>query len=370
MLVPCGHFRVKPAFTNPVSTVVVDGAGKSCAYIGQIHFADGPGTSKTFSSAGGKIYWMSGSTLTWASAGSTVRVGIQDVNASGVNDDIWDDVYDDLVQGTDTITVVTMNTVTMSTGSRTLTHGDLIAVVIEMTVKNGTDQVRPLYDAGVAAHAGGFPYLSNDTTGGGPSKGAGTPSVTLGMDDGTLAVLHPAACLGQIAATTFGSGSTPDEYALVFRAPYRAALSALCAHVGDYDASDTGSIRLYEQATSASPVLVRSVTVPPATLAHGLAGGSTAWTVAPINEYICEPGSFYAVSYAATSAGTTALNRWTAFPPGARVFMPWGVDCWEGTRSNDAGAFTLSSTTLPRIGYLVSKIDDGRRAPRTRPLRD
>ena len=68
------------------------------------------------------------------SNGSTnLRIGLQDVTpATGFEDGTFD-VYADLVGGTDTIAEDVILATPMESGTKTVTHGDLLAIAIEMT---------------------------------------------------------------------------------------------------------------------------------------------------------------------------------------------------------------------------------------------
>lgn len=63
----------------------IDASGEKFAFIGTLWLSGGA-TSKTFSSSGGKIRFMGGSSMTFSNAGTTLRVGIQDTTqASAAN---------------------------------------------------------------------------------------------------------------------------------------------------------------------------------------------------------------------------------------------------------------------------------------------
>lgn len=75
--------------------------------------------------------------------GSTYRIGIQDVNpATGVGDGTFD-VYCDLVGGTNTI-AGGLNTFQVTTGSKVLNHGDLVAFEMRCISYGAGDDFRPV----------------------------------------------------------------------------------------------------------------------------------------------------------------------------------------------------------------------------------
>src|SRR3990172_6421351 len=125
------------------SSGTLDAAGEKIVFIGRMYLEGGPG-SKTISSAGGKIDWRT-SAVTWATPGSALRVGIADVDLTKGppgRDDGTFDVRKDLVQGTDSLASNTWVSTAMDTGTKTIAHGDLVAIVFELTATLGVDSVQ------------------------------------------------------------------------------------------------------------------------------------------------------------------------------------------------------------------------------------
>ena len=119
----------------------INGVGESYGVIGRVRIP-GNATGKVISAAGnGQILWMTGA-VTWATAGSKIRVGIQDVDTSTGLEDGTFDVYRELTQGADAISASVYRADTMNNGTKTLSDGDLIAIVVEMTVRNGADSIQ------------------------------------------------------------------------------------------------------------------------------------------------------------------------------------------------------------------------------------
>lgn len=334
-------------------TTTMDAAGESVAYIGRMNLSTGPGTSKVISSSGGKIYFLATS-VTFVNAGSTVRVGIQDVDATTGLEDGTHDVYDDLVGGTDTIGNGTITTATMSTGTKTITHGDVVAIVIEMTARGGADVIRPnRYEpSGVA----GFPYCTNDI-GSGPVKVTGYPMLCVEFDDGTVGTLGPGTLVSTIAATNFNSGSTPDEYALIFQVPFKCTVNRLFGVIGDIDSGDDGELILYSAPLSGSPVVEQSVTPDPDL--YGSAGSVATTITMAITEEELSINTDYAVAYRPTNTNARQIYRVTIPTAAARAMLMGGTNFREGTRSDNAGAFSEGTTTLPLLGVFLNKFDDG-----------
>src|SRR5687768_973556 len=102
---------------------------KTCL-VGHVYW-EGRAASKTISSSGGAIMFRAGA-VTFANGSTTLDVGIQDVDSANgpvVRGDGTFDVKKTHQGGTDTINATAFNTISMATGSKTITHGDLVAVV-------------------------------------------------------------------------------------------------------------------------------------------------------------------------------------------------------------------------------------------------
>lgn len=126
-----------------VLDVVADAANEGCQLTGQVWLPARSG-SKTISSAGGKIHWTAGASVVFADGATNWRMGIQDLSTSGQpprGDGVFD-VQADLVPGVDTIATTTHYATAMESGSKTITHGDYVAIVFSMTARGGTDAVR------------------------------------------------------------------------------------------------------------------------------------------------------------------------------------------------------------------------------------
>src|SRR5262249_14397409 len=139
-------FKPQPSAALAFTSATIDASGEMVAYIGRAVIQGGPGTTKTLNNTGSSAISFRTGTVTWAASGTTVRVGIQDVHATTgpvarpVED--WSTgspPYGDLVQGTDALSSNTWTSRTITAGSRSISHGDLIAVVFDMTTRNGAD---------------------------------------------------------------------------------------------------------------------------------------------------------------------------------------------------------------------------------------
>ena len=331
---------------NANTSQTINAAGESIAYIGQMLLSSGPGTSKTIST--GKIWFQTSLGVVWATAGSTVRVGIQDVAATGLEDGTFD-VFDDLVQGTDTISSSSIKEVTMSSGTKTITYGDTVAVVVEMTVRNGADSIAVTR----VTLASNFPYATVDT-GIGPVKNpTSTMMCVVQFDDGTIGHFGEWNIPSLVTEQAVNNGSTPDEYALAFQVPFSCTINGLFFRIGDIDAGETATVHLIEDPYGAITDL-QTVSLDPNFQAQ--VGISEAYTMVTIPETELEPDTVYAVSYRPTSAGSRILITLTIGHADILEGLP--IQITGATRTN-LGAFSSSSTVFPDFGFRINKLDSG-----------
>lgn len=341
------------------TSTIQDAAGESTAMIGYAHLSTGPGTSKVVSSAGGKIHVVFAATSTFTQAlGTTkIQVGIQDVVLTTGIEDTTYDVYDILESGTDTITQDVIKTVTMSNGTKTIAHGDLIAVVIEMTEWVTGDTVRPKYVNGTSL----FPYITIDT-GSGPAKTSGAPFVTIESDDGTLITLGSGLGVFSELHTSFSSSSSPDEYALVFQVPFTCQIDQLGGMVSEIDTTEDGELILYSDPLG-TPTVMTSGTAK-ATIDPDLqSGGAAAATLIQTHQIpvtTLTANTSYAVAYRPTSTAVRSLMMHTLPVATARAMQHFGTTASRYDRENNTGAFTNQSTTVfPALAIHVCAVDTG-----------
>jgi len=326
------------------SSTTINAAGESTGFVGRIYLPGGTGTSKTISSAGGKI-WFFPATVAWASAGSTIRVGIQDVNTgTGLEDGTYD-VFDDLIQGVDTLVTSTIKEVIMSSGTKTIAHGDLIAVVMEMTVRNGTDSVN--INRLISSY--NFPYSTGDT--GTLIKVDAGPLCAIQFDDGTIGHFGDWTMIVGQTLQTVNSGSTPDEYAMVFQFPFKCTINALILRIGEIDAGEEATAHLIKDPFGAITNL-QTVTINSALMAQASTNISN--TIMDIPETTIEANTEYAVSYRPTTTGPRIIRLLTLANTNFRLANSFTV---LGASRTDLGAFASSTTVIPDLGVRINKID-------------
>lgn len=344
----------------------INAAGESYGVIGRVRI-QGNGTSKTISAGGsGQIAWNPGA-VTWASAGTKIRIGIQDVDGTTGLEDGTFDVFKELTQGTDALTGSVYRVDTMGSGTKTLSDGDLIAIVVEMTVRNGADSVQVTGTVGPTGMADGnfafgLPYGSIDI--GTLSKSSTNLLYALiKFDDGTYGAIQgvsPARfTIGSL--TTINTGTNPDEICGVFVPNIKMQICGIGMFAAGIASTDAFEMILYTDPLG-TPVPTVTVTADPDVVAGAATQGPHIYPITPTT---LTAGVTYGVALRPTTANNINVyyGDFSAGSSGIAAFIR-GVLPLQGQkyagRQNQTGAFAeISSDNLPLILLDVCAFDDG-----------
>jgi hypothetical protein len=338
-------------------SMAIDAASEKAVFIGYAHIDGRPSSAKTISSSGGKIHFRTGQPVTWSSSGTTVRVGIQDVTAASgppIQPDGTFDVYDDLVQGTDSLSSNTWTTVTMSSGTKNIAHGDLIAVVFDMTVRNGSDAFRVATWGTPSGVTNVLPACVLYTTSW--AQQTGLPFVVIEFDDGTVATLAGCwACSTIPTAETFQDSTNPDERGMILRLPFAAVCEGVCfsfENISSSAAAD-GTITLYSDPLG-TPTSLASVTI----LGERTVSGARMQTLFFSSPVVLAANTDYCV--ALRSTGTSNFGIPVAnFASATHKNLAGLSNCSKATRDGGSGAFSATTTTVYPVSFLLRAIDSG-----------
>jgi len=336
------------------STVgTMDAAAEKVAFIGYCSIAGRPTSAKTISSSGGKIHFRTGA-VTWASAGTTIRVGIQDVDTGtgpAATPDGTFDVHDDLVQGTETVSANTWTTATMSSGSKSITHGQLIAIVWDMTVRNGSDSV---VINGVSIGAARAMPVCRPFTTSWQNATANLPQAVIEFDDGTFgAISGQLIGISTSATETFSDASDPDERGIVFQVPFACKVDGVLAPINSNNSSGDFDVKIYEDPTG----------TPNALLTQSFIGEQTNAALRTFEAIFSSPlvlkaNTSYCVAVKATN-GSISLQVITLGDAAYRSLLSGGTTVAKATRNNSSGSFSTTTTELYAIALMISAIDTG-----------
>ncbi len=369
-----GHqFSGGAPYRSTLASTAIDAVGESVGGIGYVRLTSGPGTSRTISSSGGSIsFCVPASAVVWANATTKVRVGIQAVDVGTGNEDGTWLVYGELTGGDASIAESVVVTCPMSSGSLSISDGALYAIVVEMTVKGGADSARVAYVTSASSGAA-LPYCTIDT-GTGPARSSNAPVFCITFDDAdTFGYFDE--CLVPFGVSTaspnpqgFSTSSAADEFATIITMPFTCVVDALYAVLTDLDSGDDGSLKLYADPLSPSPVVLATASV--TGLLSGAAASSTiGGHIQPIPPTVLTRGQTYAVSYLATTSTARTLNRSTHDSAKWRRMGWLGENVTGGYRDNSTGAFIVTDTHLPAVGAYINAIDIPLTTPRTRNVR-
>jgi hypothetical protein len=331
----------------------MDAAAEKACMIGRCFIADRPTSAKTISSSGGKIHFRTGA-VTWGTSGTTVRVGIQDVSPSagptGEPDGTFD-VHGDLVQGTDSLSANTWTTVSMSSGTKDITHGQLIAVVLDMTTRNGSDSV---VLTGRALQVTENPPFCRAFTTSWQAASANNPNVVIEFDDGTFASFFGAE--GGFASSTtenFGDATNPDERGMMFRVPFPCIAEGAMYFFNTGGAAGDYTFKLYSDPTG-SPVEMYSEAI---LAEQNIASAGRYHLIFATPQYL-KPNVDYGMTLRITGSGII-LPVLTFGAAAYRALQSGGTTTAKITRNNDSGAFSTTTTAMYVMTLLISAVDVG-----------
>lgn len=336
------------------SAFTTDATDEKYAMMGRVHIDGRPSAAKTISSSGGKIHFRTGA-VTWATSGTTLRIGIQDLdNTTGPNGtpDGTFDVYDDIVQGTDSLSANTWTTITMSSGTKSIAHGDLIAVVFDLTTRNGSDSVA--YSALNQTQAN-HPLCRGYTTSW-QNPINGLPLVVIEFDDGTLATILGSLPFITYTLELFSDSTNPDERGLIFQVPFACQVEG-CVLSPIYFGTGANSdcdITLYE-----TPLGTPNALATKSILAENMNTTESAFFLLFSSPAYLKSNTDYCLAIKATGASNVGLRVCTLPSAASRCFIDGGTNLRKGTRNNGSGAFSEDTTNLYVMGVLISAVDAG-----------
>ena len=349
-------YGIVPAHASSLT----DASGEYVDYIGQVYW-DGEAASKVVSSAGGGVLFRTGA-VTWANSASRYTVSIQDVDATGVGDpgrgDGTDDVYKTLVQGTDTLTANTATTVSFGTGTKTIAHGDLVAIRFAFTTVGGADLVNISNQTN--NYSGAFPFVTTFLGGAISYTQTRYPNVAILADDGTVGWLAGATLIDTITQRAFDSGTaSADEYGSIFQLPYACDICGLC-FVGRCNGVSGGSFKgiLYSDPLG-TPVKEKTTFT---AKEDQISTNSTnsLWMMMFASAFTISANTNYALTLQPQDAtGDITVYEYAVSTTGMKTFRGGGGTWSKGTRLNDTGALAQTTTSVMTVGALVSNIATG-----------
>lgn len=344
------------------TTGVIDATGEKFAMIGRVHWDGRPGSAKTIDTSGSSaIAWYGGTTAVFDDVATTLDVGIQGVGTTGptaVPDGTYTvkAVVTTAANATPTLTTASSwHSVVPTTGTASIAHGDLIAVVWDMTNRGGSDAINfttganqpvtllPTTNAYVAAAWGGVGANAQ-------------PAVMLTASDGTRGTLDGTTLFGVLANLTWADASNPDEYGMIFQVPFACKVDALCCVIRTTDATSDFTISLVSTPES-TRATVASVAVDASQLGPATSERFCLFNLA--SEVSLSANTDYCVAIKATGAGNVRFARQSLVHADARKFFPGGTTMRSVAANGGADFGSSSTTTMYPIGVRISQFQDG-----------
>lgn len=359
------------ALTGVATAGLIDATTEKFAWIGNIKILDGS-ASKTFSSGGGKIHYIAGAACTFAATGpaSTIDVGFQDTtqaSAARLPDGTFD-TKGTLTSGVDTITSSVVNTVTMSSGTKTITDGMKGSIVFDMTARNGADSVKiastSTSTAAYTNNPGCAQYVSAAWSV--PTAGVnyGPPCVLIEFDDGTFGIFEGGFWAPpQSTHASIQSSSNPDEYGLRFTVPFKCELWGFEIPAIPVATPATGTVAVARLCSgpAATPSLVTSENIDGYDH-YANANASSRTFVKLTTPPTLVPGTTYYATLRISSTMTFTFPYLSYPAAGQLAALPFGINAYKVSRDGDTvgtGAFTEVTTDILPVTLLLSKLDDG-----------
>ncbi len=346
------------------TSVTLNAAGETVFAIGHILLQNPIGGSKTISAAGGgSIVWRTGTT-TFANAATTFKVGIQDVAASSApaQGDGTFDVEASFTGGGGGVTSAAVQTSVMTSGTKTIAHGDLIAVVFSMTARGGTDSVLVNFNNnGIYPATPNLPTSTNNTTGAYLKTSAALPNCYIVFNDGSIGYFggFPFQAVAPTGVAINSGTATADEYGNIVNLnttymAYGLFFNGLLAST-----SSDFELILYSNPLE-TPVAERTITVDVSKI------GSVA--VAQIEVVFSVPFAMkantnYAITCRPTTANNVTIYYLDALTTEAKLTM-YGSSIYACRRLDNTGAFSdfnagTAKTRTTLIGLLGVHMEQG-----------
>lgn len=360
-----GYYHTVPGI--PVATgntATTSGAitttGQSCHYVGTIILENPNSGPKTISAAGGgSITWSTG-TVTNADAATVFDVGIQDVSTTtspAQGDGVFD--VNKTYSGAGALASNTSYTSVMTSGSKTISNGQLIAVAFTMTTRGGADSIvvtNCYTDMFTTAQV--LPVVTKSTGGTFSRVGTSYPNCYITFDDGTIGWFYG----GYYSTTTVGSVSiasntaVADEYANLINVPYTFVASGVSVTVSANLAASDYEIILYTDPLT-NPTAVRTITMD--STQAGVLATPNAITMSFSTPYTLKANTPYAISVRPTT--TNALSVYYLDPASVNGAKTLGVgsNFYSVRRLDNAGAFSDYNGGTAKTRIMLMKLVGG-----------
>lgn|SRR5262245_2536077 len=341
----------------------IDAATEKIAHIGRVYLQGRSASSKTISAAGGGSISFMTNTVTFANAGTTVDIGIQDISATGNpgQPDGTFDVKATFTGGGGGITTTAWNTCSMTggTGSKTISHGQHVAIVWDMTARGGADSIiirglNNIYTTFItnAQQAGIQPGVVQFNGGTWQVNDADLPNAIITFDDGTLGYFDCGGFFTDNTTEDFSDATNPDERGLIFQTQFTCKVDAfMLPIICQNNTTSDFTVTLYSDPLG-TPTSLKTFTINAEQFNVGTFFDS--FIVLTLDtEVSLTRNTDYCLAVKAAGTGVISLSQVTLGSANYRVFFPGGSTVKKATRNNSTGSFTAESPAITQYGMCV-----------------
>ena len=359
--VPIGPGLAAPSSAAPGgSSQLANTVGGAVICIGHVVTSDG-GSHTINTTGSSSLGWRAGTT-TFASASTTVKVGLAAVDtaagppgrAVNVADVITFDVSKSLIGGGGGITTGAWQTHVPDTGSKVIANGDLVAFCVQMTARGGTDSVA-VGCLSTAAH-----LIPSVTTYASPSYSAvsSVPDVIIAFSDGAIGFFYLGEVYNTISNTLWHSGSTNAEYGQLFNLPFPMKIYGIYGWLNLSAGNADTEVVLYSAPLSGTPVAEQTKMLDANTI---LRTGATRFVALFNSPYAYNANTDIAAVFKPGSTSIIAYYK-TLANAAHRIADVFGTSGYGISRLTGAtGAFANANSDLDHyyIGLLAGAFDAG-----------
>ena len=354
-----------PSFEQPMiatlsnPTLALNAAGLKYATAGYVRILDGA-ASKTISGAGGKIHFLLTGTTTFAAAagGTTLEIGIQGLSSSTgpiFHPNGSYDVNTILKSGTDTL-ATGWNSKAMTVGSKTITNGELVAIVYDMTLRSGSDLVT-LAQQSRSSPGNGLPSSNGYTGGAWMVDGEyGANQCVIEFDDGTLGVFEGVNPASSLTGESFSNATNPRERGVSLRLPFSAKVSGYkLPALSLAGANSAFKISMYSD-PEGTPVQVAGSEIVVLAEQTGRGGYAGPYTFVLPADITLLKNTDYALIVEATGTSNVQLYNWSYANAAYKKAIFTNGDYISKLTRNGSGPFAKTTTSAYAMGVVLSQI--------------
>jgi hypothetical protein len=356
-----GHFvpigaGIYSSSTAPATTSsTIDAANEAVIHVGRVITSDR--ASHTIDTTGSSaLGWRTGS-VTFANAGTTLKVGLAAVDltagppvrAANAADVITFDVNASFTGGGGGVTANAWQTSVPTAGTKTIANGDLVAFAVQMTARAGVDTVAVTAVSGIGS-AFHRPTVSTFLSAAYAAVAA-LPNAIIVFSDGAIGWFYTTDVTSAALTRTWNSSDATKEYGQLFKLPFPTKIYGLW---GFLDPDADCDVVLYSDPLG-TPVPEKTISID--ANAVTAASGRRFFELFPA-PYSTTTDQLIGAVFKPGGTNVTASYK-TIGNATHRVTDPWGTQGYGISRASGAFANANSSLDHYYIGLLIGSFEAG-----------